>query len=148
MRLPRNRWVFLVFDSALIFALASYNGFGQVVHLRPGNAAVVPISFWAFYDFRLAALALLQDLEASGGRIYLHFDGAHQQFGPDFVRRFTAAVNSPQPEVVVPFSRPASLLIYGAAVADALLDARGLWDWLWIVWAIVCVFTVRTRRRP
>ena len=80
--------------------------------------------------------------------VVFQLDGAHQQFGPDFVRRFTAAVNSPQPEVVVPFSRPASLLIYGAAVADALLDAHGLWGWLWIAWAIVCVFTVRARRCP
>lgn len=371
LRLPRNRWAFLVLSSALIFALAGYNGLGQVIHLRPGNAPVVPISFWAFSDFRLATPDLLRDLQASGGRIYFHYgnypvsqeqnqalierlrpldeykievyvvppapeflsvlayrewsestlaladlveragltqvrgligdvepplnkpmdiwgtqrasfdqaavglrdlidvmhrehpnlrigvtatgahyldrldgdpdlavvmrspldppggwdflnmmtyssyyppdwraysvylaergaarlyphgqvshliglvggglpweplldfddlvrdarlsralgvseivvfqlDGALKQFGPDFVRRFTVAVNAPQPDVTVPFSRPASALVYGAAAADALLNARGSWGWLWLVWAAVCSLIVRARRR-
>ena len=371
LRLFRQRWALILLGGALILALVGYNGLGQAVHLRPGRAAAVPISFWAFSDFRLASPALLQDLEASGGRIYLHFgdypvnqerslalierlrpldgykievylgppapeflstlsyhewsdsalaladlakreglthvrgligdvepplnkpmdvfgverarfdqavlglrdlidevhheypdlrigvtatgahyldqldgdsdlavamrspldppggwdflnvmtyssyfppdwrayyvylvergtarlepngqvshliglvgggfpweplldfddlvrdarlsralgvreivvfqlDGALQQFGPDFVRRLTSAVNAPGPDLVVPFARPASMLVYGAAVADALLDVRGPLGWLWIVWAIVCALTARARYR-
>ena len=61
-------------------------------------------------------------------------DGALRVFGDDFVRRLTAAVNSSQPgaAVAVPFSRPASLLFYATAAADALLDVRGPLGWAWI----------------
>jgi hypothetical protein len=368
LRLQRKSTL-LIFAVLLIFALISYNGFGQVVHLEPGNAPPVPISFWAFSDFRHTPAAILQDLEASGGRIYLHvgdypfnqvrgqdlierlrplngynievylvppapdflssavyrewsdsvralaafvkregltnvrgligdaepllnqpmdiigaeqanfdqaviglrdlinamhseypdlrigvtatsahyldgldgdpdlavamrspvdppgrwdflnvmtyssyfpsdwrayyvylvergmarrystgrvshliglvgggfpwepvldfdslvrdarlsralgvreivvfqLDGALQQFGQDFIRRLTSAVNGPQSDLIVPFSRPASMLVYSAAAADALLDVRGQRVWLWIVWAIVCTILIRTR---
>jgi hypothetical protein len=58
-------------------------------------------------------------------------DQVLDSMGHDFVRRFATAVNEAQPNlaVAIPFSRPASMLIYGILFADALLDAlawRGL----------------------
>ncbi len=77
-------------------------------------------------------------------------DGALRLFGEDFVRRLTVAVNGPQSDsaLAVPFSRPVSLLFYGLLVADALMDVRGHWGWLWIGWvalsgAIVARLTLR-----
>jgi hypothetical protein len=63
-------------------------------------------------------------------------DGALQVFGDDFVRRLNEAVNgegSIEP-VSVPFSRPVSILFYGIAVADSLLDAVDSRMWLLVLW--------------
>jgi hypothetical protein len=71
--------------------------------------------------------------------------GALQVFGNDFVQRLIAAVNGPQSDVTVavPFSRPASAMLYGLAAADALLDARGWRGLLWLAWAILSGAIVR-----
>ncbi len=79
--------------------------------------------------------------------VVFQLDGALRQFGDDFVRRLNDAVNGVPSELTIPFSRPVSLLVYGVAVADALLDVRGPWGWAWIVWAIACVVIIRSRRR-
>lgn len=66
-------------------------------------------------------------------------DGALQVFGDDFVRRLIELVNCAScAPVLVPFSRPASLVIYGIAVADAVLDVRGWGGVLWLAWVVVC----------
>ena len=76
--------------------------------------------------------------------------GALNVFGHDFVRRLTAAVNGPQDNsaLVVPFSRPASAMLYGAVTADALLDARGLRGLLWLSWAILSAIIVQRLESP
>jgi len=79
--------------------------------------------------------------------VVFQLDGALQQFGQDFIRRLTSAVNGPQSDLIVPFSRPASTLVYSAAVADALFDVRGPWGWLWIIWTIMSGLIIRFRRQ-
>jgi hypothetical protein len=63
-------------------------------------------------------------------------DGALQSFGDDFVRRLNEAVNGEETigPVNVPFSRPVSIMFYGIAVADALLDAVHSRTWLLVLW--------------
>jgi hypothetical protein len=70
---------------------------------------------------------------------------ALERFGDDFVERLAFAVNEAQPDemVEVPFSRPASMLIYGTLCADALLDAVGAKGWFLLVWIVLSVFLVR-----
>ena len=70
-RLPRTRLAWLALIGLLAWTGIGYNGFGQVVYLQPGRAAPVPISFWSFSDFYSMPGAVLQDLQAAGGRIYL-----------------------------------------------------------------------------
>jgi hypothetical protein len=63
-------------------------------------------------------------------------DGALRVFGDDFVRRLNEAVNgegSIEP-VNIPFSRPVSIMFYGIAVADSLLDALYSRTWLPVLW--------------
>jgi hypothetical protein len=59
-------------------------------------------------------------------------DGALQVFGDDFVRRLHEAVNGEEAigPVNIPFARPVSMLFYGIAVADALLDGLRSQTWL------------------
>ncbi len=66
-------------------------------------------------------------------------DGALKIYGDAFVQQLAAAVNNTQPDQVVQisFSRPASMLIYGVAVLDALLDARGWRGLLFLAWAVL-----------
>ena len=71
LRLPHTRLAWLALIGLLAWAGIGYNGFGQVVYLQPGRAAPVPISFWSFLDFSSMPEAVLQDLQAAGGRIYL-----------------------------------------------------------------------------
>lgn len=80
--------------------------------------------------------------------VVFQLNGALKVFGEDFIRRLTAAVNGPQPDktVEVPFSRPASLIFYGVAFADALLDVRSPLGLLWIGWAILSGIIVRRLR--
>ena len=70
-RLPRTRLAWLTLVGLLAWTGIGYNGFGQVVYLQPGRAAPVPISFWSFSGFYSMPEAVLQDLQAAGGRIYL-----------------------------------------------------------------------------
>jgi len=85
--------------------------------------------------------------------VVFYLNGALRDFGDDFVRRFATAVNNTDPELVVqvPFSRPASLILYGVTFADALLDVHS-WKGLllaasWIVFsgAIALHSTLRPR---
>ena len=83
-RLPHTRIAAVIFAGLLALALVSYNGFGQLVYLQPGRAAPVPISFWSFSGFYSMPEAVLQDLQAAGGRIHLvaggtPFEGEHGQ---------------------------------------------------------------------
>jgi hypothetical protein len=57
-------------------------------------------------------------------------------FGEDFVRRLNGAVNGEEVigPVNIPFSRPVSILLYGTAVADSLLDALYSRIWLLVLW--------------
>lgn len=68
-------------------------------------------------------------------------DGALQMFGDDFVRRLNEAVNGEEAIglVEVPFSRPVSIMFYGIAVADSLLDAFYSRVWLLVLWISVSV---------
>lgn len=63
--------------------------------------------------------------------VVFYLNGALRDFGDDFVHRLTMAVNSAAPDLTVqiPFSRPASLILYGITLADALLDVRS-WNGL------------------
>lgn len=57
-------------------------------------------------------------------------------FGEDFVRRLNESVNgagSNEP-VSIPFSRPVSILFFGIAVGDSLLDALYSRTWLLVLW--------------
>jgi hypothetical protein len=51
--------------------------------------------------------------------VVFYLNGALRDFGDDFVRRLAEAVNSTDPDLVVqvPFSRPASLILYGITFA-------------------------------
>jgi hypothetical protein len=78
--------------------------------------------------------------------VVFYLNGALRDFGDDFVHRLTAAVNGTDPDLTVrvPFSRPASLILYGITFADALLDVRS-WKGLllaagWMVASGVIVF--------
>jgi hypothetical protein len=72
--------------------------------------------------------------------VVFYLNGALRDFGDDFVRRLTTAVNSTNSSltVQVPFSRPASLILYGITFADALLDVRS-WRGLLLaaIWMVI-----------
>jgi hypothetical protein len=73
---------------------------------------------------------------------------ALQDHGEDFVHRLAVAVGQVPPNEVVeiPFSRPASMLVYTTLFADALLDVRGPWGWLWVAWvALNAVIVTREK---
>lgn len=81
--------------------------------------------------------------------VYKLDDRMLQSFGPDFVRRLNSAVNEPASgqALQVPFSRYASLSVYGLLVIDAVLDVGGwgrigLVGWMvlsgWVAWRRVC----------
>ncbi len=63
-------------------------------------------------------------------------DGALRVFGNDFVRRLNEAVNGEEAigPVNIPFSRPVSIMFYGIAVADSLLDVLQSQTWLYAIW--------------
>ncbi len=78
--------------------------------------------------------------------VVFQLNGALKVFGHDFVQRLTAAVNGPQNDSTlrVPFSRPASAMLYGIATADAALDIRHpLGFLLWLGWAVSSAWVVR-----
>jgi hypothetical protein len=84
--------------------------------------------------------------------VVFQLQGALRAFGDDFVGRLTTAVNdvSPSTRLEIPFSRPASLMLYGIALLDALLDVRGQWGWLWLGWLVlsglIASYSVLTNR--
>ncbi len=53
------------------WAISGYNGFNQDVQLEVTNRAPIPISFWAYSDFRQTPDAILKDIQAAHGSIYL-----------------------------------------------------------------------------
>jgi hypothetical protein len=77
--------------------------------------------------------------------VVFHLDCALGVLGNDFVRRLVVAVNGPPSDVTlaVPFSRPASAMLYGISAVDAVLDARGWRGLLWISWAILSYVIAR-----
>jgi hypothetical protein len=89
--------------------------------------------------------ARLSRAEGVNEVVVFQLEGVLRQFGDDFVRRFSTAVNGrgTAETITVPFSRPASALLYGVSVADALLDVRGLPGLLWLLWAMLSAVLVR-----
>ncbi|HTP11022.1 MAG TPA: hypothetical protein VMP08_22360 [Anaerolineae bacterium] len=82
--------------------------------------------------------------------VVFQLDGALQTFGDDFVRRLNEAVNGEEAigPVEIPFSRPISILFYGIAVADSLLDMFYSRAWLLVLWVGVSgLLTWRLLRR-
>ncbi len=78
-------------------------------------------------------------------------DGALHMLGDDFVRRLNEAVNGVASigPVNVPFSRPVSILFYGIATADALLDVLRSRTWLLMLWIGVSgILAWRITRHP
>lgn len=71
--------------------------------------------------------------------VYKLNDRALEVFGDDFVHRLSVAANDVRPDstVEVPFSRPASVLVCGAMIVDALLDIRGWKGLAFVVWAVL-----------
>ncbi len=71
--------------------------------------------------------------------VVFQLNGALEAFGEDFVRRFAEAVNNAPVDlnVDIPFSRPASVLIFSVLVVDALFDARRHGGWPGVSWLIV-----------
>ncbi len=55
----------------LIWAVLGVNGFGQTIELQPNTELAPPLSFWSFSDFRQVPEAVVRDLQAAGGSIYL-----------------------------------------------------------------------------
>ena len=79
----------LIFASLSGWALLGFNGFDQNVQLQPNDAPSVPISFWAFSDFRQTPDVVLRDLKAAGGYIYLSSGDVSE---PENVRALTSAM--------------------------------------------------------
>jgi hypothetical protein len=79
--------------------------------------------------------------------VVFYLGGALQDFGDDFVQRFTAAVNGTGADltVKVPFSRPASMVVYGIAAADALLDIFSWKGVFFVAWLVLSGITVYRR---
>jgi hypothetical protein len=76
--------------------------------------------------------------------VVFQLNGALDQFGPDFVRRLTAAVRSDEP-VTVPFSRGASVLLFAFCAADALLDLLGLAGVVFVIWMAIAAIIARAQ---
>ncbi len=91
------------------------------------------------YDDLVRDARVSRALGASEIVVFKLTDRTLERFGDDFIRRFSAAVNDTPSDLAVrvPFSRPASLLLYGVVVVDALLD---VWSWrglLLLGWAVL-----------
>jgi hypothetical protein len=69
-RWPTKLIVF-VFAGLIAWIVVGYNGFGQTIELYPGRAAPAPISFWVSQGISQAPEAVLEDIHAAGGRLYL-----------------------------------------------------------------------------
>jgi hypothetical protein len=75
-----------------------------------------------------------------------------EDWGDNFVRRLAIAVNEAQPDlsIAIPFSRPASILVYGTLFADAVMDVRSwrgvfLLGWM-ILSGLIVYYTDRKAR--
>jgi hypothetical protein len=97
---------------------------------------------------------LVRDARLSRGMgvreiVVFQLNGALQQFGDDFVARFVAAVEAPEPAAVdVPFARGASVACYAVVLLDALLDLRGPAGWgVLACGALAALFLQRVRQR-
>jgi hypothetical protein len=62
-----------------------------------------------------------------------------REHGDDVIRRLDRTVNeTPSEKLQVPFSRPASVLVYGVAALDVLLDMTGWGVLVLLAWGLVC----------
>lgn len=66
-----RRSAVVIFTVLLYWIVIGYGGFEQLVHLSLTNNPVVPISFWAFSDFRQTPDTIPEDIQATHGAIYL-----------------------------------------------------------------------------
>lgn len=69
--------------------------------------------------------------------VVFQLKGALDKHGDDFVERLYTAVNETDGTVTLPFSRPASLWLFGTAVLDALFDLVMGRLWLALFWAVI-----------
>lgn len=69
--------------------------------------------------------------------VVFQLKGALDKHGDDFVERLYTAVNETDGTVTLPFSRPASLWLFGTAVLDALFDLVMGPLWLALFWAVI-----------
>lgn len=100
------------------------------------------------YDELVRDAHILRAMEAHEIGVF-YLGGALQDFGDDFVQRFTTAVNETgaQSTVRIPFSRTASMVVYGVAAGDALLDIVGGRGVFFVVWLVLCGLIVRHRAK-
>jgi hypothetical protein len=100
------------------------------------------------YDELVRDAHILRALEAHEIGVF-YLGGALQDFGDDFVQRFTIAVNGTGAEstVRIPFSRTASMVVYGVAAGDALLDIVGGRAVFFAVWLVLCGLIVHHRAK-
>lgn len=73
---PRRRYSGPFLLLLTLWLAAGYAGFGQTQTLAPAAAKPVPISFWAGEYLGFASDALLQDIKAAGGALYLNLSEA------------------------------------------------------------------------
>jgi hypothetical protein len=82
---------FVIVTCLLLAAIGGYGGYGQVVYLDPNGSAPVPLSFWAFSDLRSMPDAILEDVHAADGSIFLvvgdSFDGERGRVLASAIRR-------------------------------------------------------------
>ncbi|MCL4267091.1 MAG: hypothetical protein KJ069_28185 [Anaerolineae bacterium] len=69
--------------------------------------------------------------------VVFQLKGALDKHGEDFVERLHAAVNETDGTITLPFSRLASLWLFGTAVLDAMFDLLVGRLWLLLVWAAI-----------
>ncbi len=81
--------IILIFAGLFGWVLLGFNGFDQIVQLQPNDAPPVPISFWAFSDFRQVPDSVLKDLKVAGGYIYLSIGDVSK---PDNADALTSAM--------------------------------------------------------
>jgi hypothetical protein len=74
--------------------------------------------------------------------VVFQLKGAMEKHGDDFVSRLDTAVNHTEGTVSLPFSRPASIWLFGTAALDALFDLFGARLWLALVWLVVSLMVV------
>ncbi len=69
--------------------------------------------------------------------VVFQLKGALDKHGEDFVGRLHTAVNETDGVVTLPFSRPASLWLFGTAVLDSLFDLVIGRLWLALSWLVL-----------
>jgi hypothetical protein len=100
------------------------------------------------YDELVRDAHILRAMEAHEIGVF-YLGGALRDFGDDFVQRFTTDVNGAGAESIIriPFSRTASLVVYGVATGDALLDIVGWRGILLALWSALCGMIIRRRAK-